>query len=212
MIRHNGSVRLTVDPCTPRPSSGPYVSPQLERAIAARWRIWVPWVRMHLLRTRQSDPSVNTAVDSPESRRLRLRHSEHILDMMREGMSMRTIRRHRLDDPRITDEVRAVLLEAAKEQQSKAWYRRPEEQRAEEKLATLIRLSPIVGHHAPKDTNNGGNRSRVRQQAPHNGTALHQQDRGDATLRRTVEPDNHTTDGRICRAELRIGARGALAR
>ena len=56
MIRHNESVRLTVDPCTPRPSSGPYVSPQLERAIAARWKMWVPWVRMQLLRACQTDP------------------------------------------------------------------------------------------------------------------------------------------------------------
>ena len=55
MVRHNESVRGTMDPCTPRPSSGPYVTPQLERTIAARWKQWVPWVRMHLLRARQSD-------------------------------------------------------------------------------------------------------------------------------------------------------------
>jgi len=33
---------------------------------------------------------------APQSRRLRQRHSEHILDLMRDGITMRTIRRHRL--------------------------------------------------------------------------------------------------------------------
>jgi hypothetical protein len=149
MIRHNESVRLTVDPCTPRPSSGPYVSPQLERAIGARWKMWVPWVRMQLLRACQTDPTVDPAIDGADSRRQRQRHSEHVLAMMRDGISMRTIRRHRLDDPRITDEGRAVIVEAAKERQSKAWFRRTEDQRAEDRLATLIRLGPAV-----RDVNN----------------------------------------------------------
>lgn len=113
MIWYNESVRLTMDPCAPRPS-GPCVPPSLERAIAARWKLWAPWVRMHLLRARQSDPTVNAAIDSPESCRMRERHTEHILAMMRDGVSMRTIRRHRLDDPRLTDDVRAMLLDAAK--------------------------------------------------------------------------------------------------
>ena len=155
MIRHFKSARFTLDLCTSRPSSaGPYVSPQLERAIAARWRLWIPWVRMHLLRVRQFDPTISAAIDSPESCRMRERHTEHILDLMREGITMRTIRRHRLDDPRLTDEVRAVLVEAARERQSKAWFRRSEEQRAEDRLATRIRLGPSVRHAAPKDANN----------------------------------------------------------
>jgi len=56
------------------------------------------------------------------------------------GISMRTIRRHRLDDPRITDEVRAVLVQAAMERQSKARCRRSEQS----KLARIIRLASIV--------------------------------------------------------------------
>jgi hypothetical protein len=126
MIRHNESVLLTMDPCTPRPSAGPYITPQLKRAIAARWKVWVPWVRMQLLRAPAYDPSGASA----EADRLSHSHSEHILAMMRAGITVRTIRRHRLDDPRITDEVRTVLVEAAKERQSKAWLRRPEDQRA----------------------------------------------------------------------------------
>ena len=118
------------------------------------WQIWVPWVRMHLLRARQYDPSVNAAIDSAESRRLRQRHTEHILDLTRDGISIGTIRRHRLDDPRLTDEVRAMLAEAARERQSKAWFRRPEDQRVEDRLATIIRLGPIVNHAAPEDANN----------------------------------------------------------
>ena len=140
----NSSVpRTTVDLCAPRPSARSYVPPSVERAIAARWTLWIPWVRMHLLRARQSDPTVNAAIDSPESCRMRERHAEHILAMMREGVSMRTIRRHRLDDPRLTDEVRAVLVQAARERQSKAWFRRSEEQRAADRLATAIRLGSV---------------------------------------------------------------------
>ena len=138
-----------MDPCTPRPSSGPYVTPQLKRAIAARWKVWVPWVRMLLLRADQSDPAVDATEDGADSRRLHRRHSDHILDMIRAGISMRTIRRHRLDDPRITDEMRALLV-AARERQSKARIRRPEDQRAEDRLAMLIRLGPIVRNDAPR--------------------------------------------------------------
>jgi hypothetical protein len=64
---------------------------------------------MHLLRTRQTDPTVKAAIDSPESCRMRQRHSELVPALMRDGVSMRTIRRHRLDDPRLTDDVRAVI-------------------------------------------------------------------------------------------------------
>jgi hypothetical protein len=67
---------------------------------------------------------------------------------------MRTIRRRRLDDPRITNEVRTMLLAATRERQAKALYRRSEEQRAEEKLATRINLGPIIRNGAPKDANN----------------------------------------------------------
>ena len=173
MIRHNDSVRgawpppekyartglvpsLALNPCMPWPPTvpGPNVPRSVERLIAARWGRWVPWVRMHLLRQRQSDPTVNPAIDSADSRRLRQRHRGHILDLMRDGIFMRTIRRHRLDDPRLTDEARSVLVEAAKERQSKAWYRRPEELRAEEKLATRLNLGPIVRDAAPKDADN----------------------------------------------------------
>jgi hypothetical protein len=110
----------------------------------------VPWVRMQQLRARDYDASAAAA----QSARLRERHTEHILVAMRDGISMRTIRRHRLDDPRITDEVRTMLVEAVKERRSKARFRRPEDQRAEEKLATLIRLGPVVRNARPKNTNN----------------------------------------------------------
>jgi len=148
-----------MDPCTPRPSSGPYVTPQLERTIAARWKQWVPWVRMQLLRARDYDPSVASA----ESDRLRQRHREHILDLMRGDITLRTIRRHRLDDPRITDELRAILVQAAKERQSKAWFRPPEDQRAEDRLATLIRLGPIARNATA--TNAGNESTEVRTSA-----------------------------------------------
>jgi len=43
-----------------------------------------------------------------------------------------------------------ALLVAARERQSKARIRRPEDQRAEDRLAMLIRLGPIVRNDAPR--------------------------------------------------------------
>jgi hypothetical protein len=105
---------------------------------------------MHLLQVGQADPNVNPSMDGPESRRLRQRHAQHILALMRDGVSMRTIRRHRLDDPRLTDEVRAMLIQAARERQSKAWFRQSEEQRKKDRLRTLIRLGPVVGRDSTR--------------------------------------------------------------
>jgi len=106
----------------------------LKRAIAARWKVWVPCVRLLLLRAHQSDPAVDATEEGADSRRLHQRHSDHILDMVRAGISMRTIRRYLLDDPRLTDEVRALQVESARERQSKARYRRSEAQCKQEKL------------------------------------------------------------------------------
>ena len=53
-----------------------------------------------------------------------------------------------------------MLVEAARERQSKAWFRRPDDQRAEDRLATLIRLSPIAGNAAA--TNAGNESTEVR--------------------------------------------------
>jgi hypothetical protein len=120
MIPYNESIRVTMAPCAPRPSSGPYVTPQLERAIAARWKEWEPWVWSEL-RRRGIAPG-----GSPELAKLRRRHSDHIVTLTDAGVSMRLIRRHRLDDPRIADEVRAVLVHSARERQRKAWRGRPD--------------------------------------------------------------------------------------
>jgi hypothetical protein len=139
-----------LNPCTPRQQSGLHMPPRLECAIAARWKLWVPWVRMLLLRAHQYDASVDAAADGSDSRRFRQRHSQHIVAMLRAGISMRTIRRHRLDDPRLTDDARAVLAEAAKARQSKAWFRRSEEQRNQDRLWTLIRLGPVVGRDSTR--------------------------------------------------------------
>jgi hypothetical protein len=75
------------------------------------------------------------AARSAETARLRKRHSEHIVAMMRLGISMRTIRRHRLDDPRLTDDTRTVLVAAVMERRKTA---RPSRR---DSLATLINLA-----------------------------------------------------------------------
>lgn len=78
----------------------------LERKIAARWKEWEPWVWLYL-RHQGYAPAGST-----ELARLRQRHSEHIVGFMQRGVTMRLIRRHQLDDPRITDELRTVLVQA----------------------------------------------------------------------------------------------------
>jgi len=80
-------------------------------------------------------PQYNAVVASADSCRLRHRHTEHIVAMMREGISMRLIRRRRLDDPRITDETRSVLVQAVMERRKTA---RPS---GRDNLATLINLA-----------------------------------------------------------------------
>ena len=146
--RHISPTARTLDPMSPRSAFEP-LTPGQERAIAARWARWTPWVCMDLRRRGREG-----GTSSPEFMRLRQLHSGHILAMLRSGISMRTIRRHRLDDPRITNEVRAMLVDAAKARQAKEWYRRPDDQRAEERLARLIRLGPIARNATATNASN----------------------------------------------------------
>jgi DNA transposition AAA+ family ATPase len=62
-------------------------------------------------------------VESAEFARLRQRHSDHIVALTRVGIAMRLVRRHRLDDPRITDEARAILVQNAMARRKAAWLR-----------------------------------------------------------------------------------------
>jgi len=57
---------------------------------------------------------------SAEFARIRRRHSEHLLNLMRLGIEMRLVRRRRLDDPRITDDCRTVLVRSVQERRRKA--------------------------------------------------------------------------------------------
>lgn len=113
-MRNNLSpTSFVLDPNAPS-SSFTALSAHWERKIAARWKEWVPWVWIYL-RQRGYAPA-----GSPELARLRRRHSEDLLGMMRAGIGMRLVRRHRLDDPRITEELRAVLVHAVMERRRKA--------------------------------------------------------------------------------------------
>jgi hypothetical protein len=108
------SISFVADPNTPK-SLLPFLPAHVERKIAARWQEWVPWVRMHVLRC-----GYDAARMAAETARMRQQHSQHLLLLLHEDISMRVARRHGLDDPRITDEARAVLLRAAMERKWKA--------------------------------------------------------------------------------------------
>src|SRR5215472_19133852 len=106
---------LVVDANAPR-FSFPFLPQHVQRKIAARWQEWIPWVLIDLLR-RERDAASRSA----EFDRIRRRHSEHLLNLMRLGIGMRLTRRHRLDDPRITDELRSVLMRSVMERRRKVW-------------------------------------------------------------------------------------------
>ena len=101
------------DPCTPS-SAFESLPAHLERKIAARWKEWEPWAIIHL---RQRH---DVAAASTELTRLRQRHRRHVLSLLEAGIEMRLIRRHRLDDPRITEEARGLFVQAALERRRKA--------------------------------------------------------------------------------------------
>jgi hypothetical protein len=96
-----------------------FLPAHVERKIAARWQEWVPWVRIHVLRC-----GYDAARMADDTARMRRQHSQHLLRLLRVGISMRVVRRHGLDDPRITDEVRALLMRTAVERRRAAWIAR----------------------------------------------------------------------------------------
>jgi hypothetical protein len=85
------------------------------------------------LRANPYDPAVAAA----ETARLRKRHTEHILAMTYNGIAMRLVRRHRLDDPRIADATRAVMVRAVMERRKKARVQR------RENLANRINIAAL---------------------------------------------------------------------
>jgi len=112
MTDNSSTAARAFDPMSPR-SALQSLPPDLQRIADARWRLWEPWVRMHVLR--RQDPHPDAA-----SRDVRKRHTEHLVALWRAGVTMRLIRKHRLDDPRITDEVRALMVRAAMERRRRA--------------------------------------------------------------------------------------------
>jgi hypothetical protein len=105
---------ITLDPNAPSAALGP-VPAHVERKIAARWKEWEPWVLVHL---RQRH--FGSTVASTELARLRQQHRQHLLFLLEAGIEMRLVRRHQLDDPRITDEARALVVRAAVDRGRKA--------------------------------------------------------------------------------------------
>ena len=116
------------NPMSPCTAVRPSLPPELQRIADARWRVWIAWVRMHVLRRREPDP------DSA-SEDLRKRHTEHLVALWRAGVSMRLINKHRLDDPRLTDAVRTLMMRVAMERKKTAGV----EPRGD--MATLLKLS-----------------------------------------------------------------------
>jgi len=104
-----------LDANSPR-SSFELLPPRLQRKIDMRWREWEPWVWLELRHRGIASGG------SPELARLRRQHCEILIALLLEkAVAMRTVRRHRLDDPRIGRESRTALIQAALGRRRKAW-------------------------------------------------------------------------------------------
>jgi hypothetical protein len=87
----------------------------VERKIAARWKEWEAWTIIHLHHC-----GYDSTRRSAELAHLRQRHHQHVLSVLDLGIEMRLIRRHKLDDPRIADEARSLVVQAAVDRGRKA--------------------------------------------------------------------------------------------
>jgi hypothetical protein len=72
---------------------------------------------------------------------------------------MRLVRRHRLDDPRITDEARSVLVRAAAEQRRKAWLARHRD--ASDLQSWMAQPRDVAIAYAPCDAESSQNPPQV---------------------------------------------------
>jgi hypothetical protein len=103
-----------------------------------RWKRLEAWVEICLARLHGNQRAVVTA----ETARLRERHTEHILAMVYQGMSMRLIRRHQLDDPLLSDNARELLVRAVLGRRKKARVSR------RENIATRINIASVLNPRA----------------------------------------------------------------
>jgi hypothetical protein len=116
MLTKSSPTSIIVDPNAPSAALGP-VPAHLERKIAARWKEWEPWV---IIDVRHRPGGYEARFASTELATARRRHRQHVLSLLGAGFEMRLIRRHKLDDPRITDEARTLVVQAAVDRGRKA--------------------------------------------------------------------------------------------
>jgi hypothetical protein len=131
------------------------------------------------------------AVVAAETARLRQRHMEHILAMIYEGISMRLIRRHALDDPLLTDGARAVLVRAVMERRKKVRVR------PRENLANRINIASVLNPRALRlalgDCQRPENSNEADSQPPQHVTDPQELQRTIETIRRRVSDYFQTT-------------------
>jgi hypothetical protein len=145
---------------------------------------------MFVLRRQEPDPVAAT-------RELRKRHTEHLVALWRAGITIRTIRRFRLDDPRITEEVRALMVKAAMKRRRTAGAA----PRAD--MATLIKLSNFVPASdascvavAAMDNQGSGESLQARAQAARDVTGSEELQRTIDLIRKRVCAEFHLAEVR----------------
>jgi chromosomal replication initiator protein len=143
---------------------------------------------MHVLRRREPDP------DSA-SEDLRKRHTEHLVALWRAGVSLRLIDKHRLDDPRLTDAVRTLMMRVAMERKKTAGV----EPRGD--MATLLKLSnfapaPPASSAAVSATDGQGNQEslQLQPQAPRDVTDPEDRQRMVDLIRKRICAEFHLAE------------------
>jgi hypothetical protein len=143
---------------------------------------------MFVLRRREPDPDA-AAED------LRKRHTEHLVALWRVGVSMRLINKHRLDDPRLTDEVRALMVRATMERKKIAGA----EPRGD--MAILLKLSnfapaPLASCAAVSTTDGpvGGDSLQTQPQAPRDVTDPQELQRTIDLIRKRICAEFHLVE------------------
>jgi hypothetical protein len=83
-----------------------------DRRIRDRWRYWLPWATLYA-RHYQSSHRQQFNPSYSQLDRLKLIHRRAVLDCISRGISWQSIRRDRIDDPRIDDHTRSRKIAEA---------------------------------------------------------------------------------------------------
>jgi hypothetical protein len=87
------------------------LSAMMERQIRDRWEYWRPWATMFARRAVTQGHSTLIFPPSRALDQLRAVHRRTVIECLAAGLRWETIRKRRLDDPRLDDETRTRKIQ-----------------------------------------------------------------------------------------------------